>query len=600
VVNVVPTAPNPSTAQARVIVDELARGGVRHAVVCPGSRSAALAIALHEDPRIATHVHLDERSAAFVALGIGRASGMPAAVIVTSGTAVANLLPATVESDHAGVPLLLLTADRPPELRDTGANQTVDQLGLFGRGLRWQSDLGIAEDRVDAVRSWRAVVARAVATASGALGGPPGPVQLNIPFREPTVPASDDGRRTAPAFLTPLDGRSGFEPWVRVHRTDRCADASLITRLAARFAAVERGVIIVGAAVGGSAAISAERADALSRATGWPILAEVHTPARAAARALRAGAWLIGDERFAAAHRPDLVVRFGRTTLDATLGHWLTTASSQLLIDQYGGWHDPDRALAELIVARPDDLIERVCAELAVEASSDWQSRWSEADRAAAQCIEAALDEDGPLSGLHVARSVLHAAPRDSAVFVGSSLPVRDLHRVDAERDGVDVEANRGASGIDGGVSTALGLALGSGRPVIALLGDVTLLHDSNGFLLSPDAPTPDVAFVVVDNGGGRIFDLLPPARHAPAFERLFTTPHGRDLADLARLHGVEAMRVTGRAELDAALAGAVGASHGYGAEPPIRLLHVRINPNDERDLRSRLSTLVADALRLR
>jgi 2-succinyl-5-enolpyruvyl-6-hydroxy-3-cyclohexene-1-carboxylate synthase len=588
VADVMPSAPNPSTAQARVLVDELARSGVRHAVVCPGSRSAALAIALHEDPRIATHVHVDERSAAFVALGIGRATGVPAVVVVTSGTAVANLLPATVEADHAGVPLLLLTADRPPELRDTGANQTVEQRGLLGPGLRWQCDLGVAEDRADAVRTWRAVAARAAATASGALGGLPGPVHLNVPFREPTVPVADDGRSSADGFTAPTDGRSAFDPWVRVRAARRHADAALVTELAGRFAAVERGIIVVGEGVGGRmAAVHAASTDALSRATGWPVLAEGHTPARRGERTLRAGAWLVGDERFAAAHRPDMVVRFGRTTLDASLARWLTSGVTQILIDEHGGWHDPARTIGELLVAQPDELVTRICAELAVPATSDWHARWDAADAAAAGAVTAALDAEGPLTGLHVARAVLRGAAQEGLLLVGSSLPARDVDRSVEGSARAEVHANRGAAGIDGTVSTALGLAVGSGRPVTALLGDLTWLHDGNALLLSPDAPTPAVTFVVVDNGGGRIFDLLPPARHAPAFSRLFTTPHGRDLTDVARLHGIEATTVTAPEVLSAAL----------GSSSAVSLVLVPVDASADRDLRTALREAVATVL---
>jgi 2-succinyl-5-enolpyruvyl-6-hydroxy-3-cyclohexene-1-carboxylate synthase len=547
VADVVPTAPNPSTAQARVLVDELARSGVQHAVVCPGSRSAALAIALHEEPRIRTHVHIDERSAAFVALGIGRATGVPAVVVVTSGTAVANLLPAAVEADHAGVPLLLLTADRPPELRDTGANQTIDQVGLLGAGMRWTVDLGVAEDRADAVRTWRSVACRAVVAARGLDGGLPGPVHLNVPFREPTVPVSDDGRAMAAPFLTPLDGRGAFAPWVEVHPPVRTASPELTDTLARRFASVERGLIVVGAEVGVGSGVSAAATDALSRATGWPVIAERHTAARQGERTLHAGSWLLADTDFMSRRTPDLVMRFGRPTLHTSWGRVLHAGVPQILIDAHGGRHDPDRAVRELVVAEPDRLVADVVARLPVAASSDWSEAWSTADRGAAAVVDALLDEaaTAEVSGLHVARAVTRAVaqqlPAPGTLVVGSSLAARDLDLVAgvSSGEGVIVHANRGAAGIDGTVSTALGVALGTGEPVTLLVGDLTLLHDTNGWLLSPDAPALDVTCVVVDNGGGRIFDLLPPASHAPAFARLFTTPSERDLSGVAALHGL-------------------------------------------------------------
>ena len=545
-----PTAPNAATAQARVLADELARSGVRHVVVCPGSRSAALAIAVHEDPRLAVHVHPDERSAAFVALGVGRATGRPAAVVVTSGTAVANLLPATVEADQAGVPLLLLTADRPPELRDTGANQTVPQRDLLGPGLRWATELGVAEDRADAVRTWRAVAARAVAAATGALGGPPGPVHVNVPTREPTVPVTDDGRTRGAAFTAPLDGRDGGRPWVDVRTAPPRAPEDLVDALARRVVGVERGLVVVGAEPGRGTPPGV--VDALSRATGWPVLAEGQTPARHGGRALRAGSWLLNDAAFAAAHRPELVLRLGRPTVQGT---WARTGAVELVVDPHGRWQDPWRRTAELFVVDPTELLTEVTGRLAVDAASDWWDAWTAADAAASAAVEGAVAAAPGLTGAAVAREVLAAVPAGAELVVGASLPIRDVDLAPAVRPDVRMHANRGAAGIDGTVGTALGVGLGSGLPVWALLGDQTLLHDANALLLRPDAVPVPSTLVVVDDDGGHVFDGLPPGRHAPALARLFTVPHGRDLADLARLHRLPHVTVTDRAGLVGVLA---------------------------------------------
>jgi len=578
----VPTAPNPSTAQARVLVDELARGGLTDAVVCPGSRSTALAIALHEDPRIRTHVHPDERSAAFVALGLGRATGRPAAVLVTSGTAVANLHPAVLEADHGGVPLLLLTADRPPELRGTGANQTIDQVGLFGGAVRFSVDLGVAGDRPDALRTWRDVAARCIAEATG-LAGPPGPVQCNVPFREPTVPVGDDGRTVAAPFTTPLDGRGAFDPWVDVRPAARLPSELLLAELVTQVAGVERGLLVVG----GDAALSAAAATALASATGWPLLAEGHAPARMSHRALRAPGWLVSHPEFAPRHRADLVLRFGRTTvIDG--GPLSDQRVPQWLVEPFGRWADPARSIARLIVADADALAAGLTARLAGPTSSDWSDRWQAADAAAGRAIDAALDGDAALGEQRVARDLVRALPRDVPLVVGSSLPVRDLDRTVDARPQVRIHASRGVSGIDGFTATTLGVALGSGGRAVGFCGDLTLLHDSNGPLLDAAAPY-EVTLVVVANGGGAIFDHLPPARHAPSHDRLFVTPHGRRIGDLARLHQAEHELVTDPGALAARLAAP--------SARPLRILEVPSDRAQEVTRRAALRSAVDAAI---
>lgn len=580
------TAPNPSTAQARTIADELVRGGVRHAVVCPGSRSAALAVALDAHPALAVHIHADERAAAFVALGIGRRSGLPAAVVVTSGTAVANLLPAAVEADLAGVPLLLVTADRPPELRDTGANQTIAQVGLFGPTVRWAVDLAVAEDRDDAVASWRSSVARAVHVAAGRTGAAPGPVHLNVPFREPTVPVGDDGRTRAEPFRSEVDGRLGGAPWVAVQPSPRLPTPDQVDRFADRVADVERGLIIVGAGpgrrVGGS--VGGDAVDAVARATGWPVLAEVATDARSAGRTLAAGAWLAADAGFVAAHRPELVLRVGRPTIHTAWGR-LLRGSPQLLVDPGGAWHDPTRSLTDLLVADADALLLGLADHLAREVRSAWAEVWRAADERVAGVVTAALTAPGPATGLATARAFAGHAPAGDAV-VAASLPVRDLDLAAVRRPDLDVHANRGAAGIDGTVSTALGVALAGGRATSVLLGDQALLHDMGALLLAPDGEHAPPTVVVVDNGGGRLFDLLPPSAHAPGYERLFVNPHRVDLTVLGRLYGRPATRV-------GSVEGVAEALGGPGA-----FVVVDVDPAADLALRRRLTAEVAAAIR--
>jgi len=310
-------AANPSQALAVVLVDELARCGVSDAVLAPGSRSTALAMALHDEPRIRLHVEIDERSAGFLALGLARATGRPVPVVVTSGSAVANLHPAVIEADQGQVPLLLLTADRPPELRHTGANQAIDQVAIFGRSPRWQVDLGVAEDRRGANALWRSTTCRAVAAAVGDGLAPPGPVHVNLPFREPTVPLSDDGRATAAPFASGMEGRPGQVPWTRTTVAPRRMEDEELRGLVGRLLATERGLLVVGATTPGSGVDAAAGAiHDLARATGWPVIAEPSSGVRTdPTTVLTHAPLLLSHAELARWGPPDLVLRIGRTGL---------------------------------------------------------------------------------------------------------------------------------------------------------------------------------------------------------------------------------------------------------------------------------------------
>ena len=577
-------AANPSHALALVVVDELARCGVTDAVLAPGSRSAALAMALHDDPRLRLHVELDERSAGFLAIGLARASGRPAAVVVTSGSAVANLHPAVVESDTGGVPLLLLTADRPPELRHTGANQAIDQLGIFGRAPRFSIELGTPGDRPGAPAFWRSTIDRAVAEAQG-LSGPPGPVHLNLPFREPTVPVTDDGRAPADGpYRTPLDGRAGNRPWTVVERPARSAPLGAVAELAGRIIGTERGLLVIG-----QTDAPPEPILALADAAGWPVIAEPTSSARIDERVVASASLLLTHPGFARRHTPSLVVRIGRTGLSRAVAGLLRPEVPQLLIDPYGRWSDPDRRLAELLVADVDTTCTALAGQLGMPASSEWSASWHRADVAARAAVDEVLDLEVEPSEPRAARDLGACLPDGTTLVVASSMPVRDLDTVLAPRPGLRVVANRGASGIDGFVSTVLGVALTT-QPVVALTGDLSLLHDANGLLLSPDADGLDATIVVVDNDGGGIFSFLPQADHPRSFERVFGTPHRRDLADLARLHHLGYTPVTAAADLPGAVADAMGAGG-------LQLVHVRTDRAENLALHRRLTAAVHHAL---
>lgn len=592
-----PTAPNPSTAAARVVFDELARCGVEHVVMAPGSRSTALVVAAHGHPDLRLHTEVDERSAGFLALGIARATGQPAVVVTTSGTAVANLLPAVVEADHDRVPLLLLTADRPPELHGTGANQTIQQVGIFGDSPRWTIDLGVPGTTAEEVARWRWTACRAHGVATGrpvetpgVVGidswREPGPVHCNLPFREPTVPVSDDGRARAEPFRHPLDGRRDGAPWAapvdRPHvPAQRVLDDVLDTLLA-----VPEGLVVVGGGIGGAPGDVAD----LARLLGWPVLAEPHAGV-AGPGVLDHGSLLLGSADWAARHRPQLLLRIGRTTIAREVAQ-LVASTAQVVLDAHGGWGAADLEHATLVRAEPDQTVAALVARLQERhprPDGAWLARWTAADGVAGVAVAGHLDR---VSEPRVVRDVAAAVPAGGALVVGSSMPIRDLDLVGTHRDDVAVHANRGTSGIDGFVSTALGVAMSHRGPVVAVCGDLTLLHDSNAWLLSPDPAGDDVDLVVVviDNDGGGIFSFLPQHEHVAAFDRVFGTPHGRDLGDLARLHDLAHVRPTTPEGVVAAVDAALDAGGRH-------LVHVRTDREENLALHRALRAAVADAL---
>lgn len=578
-------AHNPAEAFARVAVDELARSGVTDAVLAPGSRSTALAMAFAEDPRIRLHVQIDERSAAFLAVGLARAGGAPAVVITTSGTAAANLHPAVLEADAGCVPLLLVTADRPPELRLTGANQTVDQIKLFGSAVRHFVETGVPEDRPGVVGYWRSLWSRVVAEAVG-VRMPAGPVHVNVSFREPTVPAVDDGRSRVPhPFEQPLDGRPGRRPWTRVERPDRPVPMEELEALAGQMAATERGLIVVGDTNAPAGPIHD-----LASATGWPVIAEPVSNARYGDHVVGHAALLLADRRFADGHVPDFVLRIGRPTIARPLLQLLRPEVPQLLVDADGNWADPQRSLLELVVADPGLVCSGLVELLGTDASSEWLDDWRAADEAAASAVADALEGHARPIEPQMARDVHAAVPRGGALVIGSSMPIRDVDAFASPREGIRIVSNRGVSGIDGFVSTALGVALAHDGPVVALAGDLTMLHDRNGFLLSPEADGIDATFVVIDNDGGGIFHLLPPADYPGTFERVFGTPHGTDFEQVARTHGLGYTRLGAVNEVDLAVRVAVDTGG-------IHLLHVRTDREVNAELHRRIQAAVSAAL---
>jgi len=537
-----------NAAFARTLVDEWARAGVAVAALAPGSRSAPLALALAGDGRIRLEVFLDERSAAFFALGAAKATGRPAVVLCTSGTAAANFYPAVLEASYARVPLLVATADRPPELRDTGAGQAVDQLRLYGPAVRWFAEVGAPDDRPDAGRYWRTVAARAVAAATGP---PAGPVHLNLAFREPLVP-------TGAAVDVP-PGRDGGAPWVvsTSHRPPPRPDD--VDRLAKAVLAHPRGAVVAGwGADAGPAAVHR-----LAAAAGWPVLADPLSGARGGPTAVSTYDALLRIPEVAARLRPDLVLRLGAPVTGKVATTWLDPSVPQVLVDPDGAWLDPQRAAAERVVADPALLLEAVADRLPPRAPSPWLDAWLDTEATARTALDRLLDSwDTPFEG-RVARDLVECLPDGATLVVGSSMPVRDVEAFARPRSGLRFLSNRGVNGIDGFVSTVLGVtsagagAGAGGGPVTALCGDLTFLHDAGG-LLGVSRRGVGVVFVVLDNDGGGIFSFLPQAGLAiERFESLFGTPQGVDLAALAAVHGVGVRPVTTAADLVPAVAAA-------------------------------------------
>ena len=548
---------NPSTAFGTVFVDELVRCGLREAVLAPGSRSAPLTLALFDRAAggaLRLHVRIDERSAGFLALGLAKASRRPVALVCTSGTAAAHFHAAVIEADEAGVPLLALTADRPPELRGTGANQAIDQLKLYGAAARWFCEAGVPEARPGMVGYWRSLACRAWATASGEAGGFPGPVHVNIPLREPLVPDAGGGAD----WPEPLDGRPGGVPWTSVAVTGPRplpgGDAAGGEPLRLEWA--ERGAVVCGDGDYDPAPLLD-----LAEAAGWPVLAEPSSNARRGPNALSAYGYLLGAPGFVPGHRPEVIVSAGRPGLSrgqlAFLGGRPGQAPPRhvVLAQGPGRWADPARTAT--------------CVAAAVRLSGPaggpggsraWLGSWQRADAAARGAADAILDSGAAISEPRLARDLAAALPPGALLWAASSLPVRDLDLHMAPRAGLRVLASRGASGVDGLVSSAIGAALAhqaaGGGPAVALLGDLAFLHDLPGLLLGPDEPRPDLGLVVVNNDGGGIFSDLEQAALAGPFERVFGTPHGADIASLARAARLPYHRVERPADLGRALAG--------------------------------------------
>src|SRR4051794_34690326 len=515
----------------RAFADELARCGLREACTSPGSRSTPLVLTLAREPRIRATSHLDERCGAFFALGLAKTSGRPVALACTSGTAAANYVPAVIEAHEARVPLLVLTADRPPELREIGAGQTIDQVKLYGSAAKWYLEVDDHPATPERMRWLRQLACRAFWTA---LDGRPGPVHLNFSLREPLVlddPLPDDEPGGG--------GRAGERPWVTRPRTQPAPGQSVLDGLRAAVDGHPRGVIVAGRQErdAGLGEALAGLADALA----LPLLADPLSGARRGPAAVAHYDALLRDPAWAAAHAPDLVLRIGDLPTSKPLRQWLhgLDGALQIAFDADAAWQDPAGAVATIVGADP-----RLLAPDAPRTERGWLERWRRADRAAAGAIARVLGEDGGgLSEPRVAAELGVRLPPDTTLVVASSMPVRDVETFFPARDEPPrVLSNRGANGIDGTVSTAFGVAA-AGRPTVLLIGDVALAHDVGG-LLAARRLGLSLTIVLLDNDGGGIFNFLPVAKERGEFEEHVATPHGLDFGRAAALYGLEHERV--------------------------------------------------------
>lgn len=576
---------------ARTIIDELVRCGARHACVSPGARSAPLAVAVAAQPELSATVHVDERSAGYFALGYARAVGAPAIALCTSGTATANYLPAVVEAHYARVPLILLTADRPPELKETGAWQAIDQARLYGNYARFFVDLPVAVPQHDASRYLRSIAARAVASA---VGPPAGPVHLNVPFREPLLPASGIGAPAggsggAPAesegTTEPLAGRNHGGDWTTSHVPPVPPDAELIEGLVDLIESDPRGLLLAGPA--GYSPDYAEAVAQLAEVAGYPLLADPagglrygrHDRSRVVARY----DGLLRSERWRREHEASLVLRFGQSFTWRSVATYLDDLPNafQVIVDPQCTWDDPSRRAKIRTVCDPAllcrALADAVSGTWQREASSvrlrrQWLSAWQQADQAAGLATEDEAHEAhrGTVSWVYPA--LLDLVPDGALLYAANSMAIRDLDTFTASSPiDLRVIANRGAAGIDGTVSSALGAAFGARSPTVLVTGDQAFAHDLGGLAAARLVPRPVVIVVLNDEGGG-IFAHLRLATDDEVFQQFFRAPPGINVAGACAAFGVTHRTATEPEQLRLAVSDALGRREATVIEVPLDL----------------------------
>ena len=573
------TSGNDSHVLMRAFAQELGRCGIAGAVTSPGSRSTPLLLALGRDGGFPVFSQVDERSAGFFALGLAKATGRPAVLVCTSGTAAANYLPAVIEAREARVPMIVCTADRPPELRDVGAGQAIDQVKLYGDAVSMFVEVGV--DRADgpAVRWLRELACRAVWTS---LGPRPGPVHLNFPFREPLVPDGD-----LPADTGGTSGRPDGRPWTtRVSIPPSGGSAAEV--IAPVVGAAAHGVVVAGRIEDEDRERLASAAEAFTQASGWPVLADALSGLRTGEGAVAHYHALLGAEAFASAARPAAVLRIGDMPTSKRLRAWLGGLEAvTVLLDPHGAWQDPG-ASADLVVGAPPAATLDALASASGHGAGDWLAGWRSADDRASAAIDRTLGDT--LTEPRIALELGRLLPGEATLLVASSMAVRDVENFFPRRENPPaVLSNRGANGIDGTIATAYGLSAGSEGPVVLLIGDVAFAHDIGSLLAARRLGAP-LTIVLVDNGGGAIFDGLAISSEGDLYEQHVLTPTGLDVQGIAQAFGLHLLEPESPEELAAAL------THGLESSGT-QLVHVRTDRAAGLEARTAASRAVAAAI---
>ena len=515
------------------LVDEWLACGVRHAVVSPGSRSTPMALAIANRTELQVHIFHDERSGAFAALGIGKASGVPAILLCTSGTAAVEFHPAVVEAHHAEVPVLVCTADRPPELQAVGAPQTIDQQNLYGVAVRKFINAEVADDAQ--AGSWRDLAQTAFVSA---VGQRQGPVHLNLQFREPLV-----------GEATELPQRNSAHS--SISKPVPSVSPRQLKKLR-KLLSSSQGLIVAG-----PENYLADSVIQLAESLGWPVLADPRSKVRVEHRLVIAAAdAMLRDNKFAKLHTPEVVLRFGTPPASKVVNTWLANSgATQVVLTTTPTLVDPDRKCTLHMQCEIDAICSDLIESLEPQATTKWSSSWTQAEELAQVAINTALTNELKISEPAIARTIYASMPSNSHLVVSSSMPIRDIEWYGAPRSGLTVHANRGVNGIDGVVSTAIGVALATKATTALLIGDIALLHDTNG-LLNLGNRKIDLRIIVLDNRGGGIFSFLPQASalSTDTFEKVFGTPHDVDIEMLAKSHRIESETVENLDQLTEAI----------------------------------------------
>lgn len=532
------TSQETMTKVVGAFVDELSRAGVNQVVISPGSRSSPLAMLMAVHPDIKVWMNVDERSAAFFALGMAKARREPMAILCTSGTAAANYFPAVIEAYEARVPLIVLTADRPHELRDVGAPQTIDQIGLYGSHVKWFKEMALPTDSPAMVRDVRTAAGRA---AGVALARPSGPVHLNFPFREPLIPSL-----VSRAVRT--GGRRNKQPYVQVQQGSRRLDDAQIHELANELQGVSHGLIVCGPQDDPRLPQAIVN---LANRLQYPVLADPLSQIRNGPHDKRLvidgyDAFL-RDEGIARHYKPEVIIRFGAMPISKAYLHYIERhhACRQIIVESDEGWREPTLLAADMLYADPVQFCEAltaVCTDRQMSVPR-WAEDWIQLNRLTQAEIQTRVTQEGLFEG-RVFTELAHCMPSDSLLFVGNSMPVRDLDTFFMKSDKrIRTMANRGASGIDGVVSTALGASTAH-KPLVLVLGDLSFFHDLNG-LLAAKMYALNVTIIVLNNDGGGIFSFLPQAEYPEQFELLFGTPTGLNFRHVVEMYGGSFSRIT-------------------------------------------------------